>query len=66
MDKSFIESFTGEKVRLTMIDDAVFEGILWYVEFEDETEQTVFSVSLDSYEYKFMTEHIRKIEIADR
>jgi hypothetical protein len=66
MDKSFIERYTGENVRLTMIDDAVFEGILWYVEFEDETEQTVFSVSLDSSKFKFMTEHIKKIEIVSR
>jgi hypothetical protein len=63
MKKEFIEKFTGENVRVTMIDDAKFEGILWFVRFEHEDEKDVYSISLNTYDFEFLIEHINNIEI---
>lgn len=63
MNRDEIESYTGERVRLTMIDDATFEGLLWFVEFEDERELEVASIALDTYGFQFKMEHIKNIEI---
>lgn len=63
MTKEFIENYAGQRVKLTMIDDAIFEGLLWSVNFEDEEETEVHSISLDTYKFQFKPEHIKDIEI---
>ncbi len=63
MDKDFIESYVGEKIKLTMIDDALFEGVLWFVRYENVEEKVVHSICLDSYKFEFRSEHIKNIEI---
>jgi hypothetical protein len=63
MDKEFIENYAGKHVKLTMIDDHVFEGLLWFVRYEDESETKVHSITLDSQVFEFLPEHIKKIEI---
>jgi hypothetical protein len=65
MTKDFIENYVSTKVRLTMIDDSIFEGILWLVNFEDENENEVHSICLDTYQFQFRCEHIKKIETKD-
>ena len=46
-----------------MIDNTIFEGLLWFVNFEDEEEKQVHSISLDTYKFQFRPEHIKNIEI---
>ena len=29
MTKEFIDNYAGQRVKLTMIDDAIYEGLLW-------------------------------------
>lgn len=65
MENIDFESFAGERVRLTMIDDVEFEGLLWFVRFTDEEETEVHSITLDSYEFEFLVEHIKKIEVIE-
>lgn len=62
MTKEFIEDFAGVAVKLTMIDDAVFEGVLWFIRYETEEEKDVHSISLDTFSFEFKAEHIKKIE----
>jgi len=35
MNKDFIKEFSGTEVKITMMDDATFEGLLWFVRFEN-------------------------------
>ena len=63
MTKEFIDNFAGQRVKLTMIDNTIFEGLLWFVNFEDEEEKQVHSISLDTYKFQFRPEHIKNIEI---
>ena len=63
MTKEYIEEFVGEKVKLTMIDDNVFEGILWLVNYETEEEKYVHSIMIDTSSFEFRPEHIKHIEI---
>ena len=62
ISKEFIENYTGLRVKLTMVDGSIFEGLLWFVEYEDESEDNVYSIQLDSYNFSFKSEHIIKIE----
>ena len=63
MTKEFIENYTGLNVKLTMIYNSIFEGLLWLVNFVDENEKEVLSICLDTYKFQFRPEHIKYIEI---
>lgn len=63
MTKEFIDNYAGQRVKLTMIDDAIYEGLLWFVNLENEKEMEVHSISLDTYKFQFRPEHIKNIEI---
>ena len=65
MENIDFESFAGERVRLTMIDGYVFEGIVWFVRFVDEEETEVASINLDTYDFEFGVEYIKKIEVIE-
>lgn len=63
MTKENIEKFAGENVRLTMIDNVVFQGILWFIRYEDENEINVKSIIIDTQSFEFCIEHVKSIEI---
>lgn len=63
MTKEFIDNYAGQRVKLTMINDAIFEGLLWFVNFKDEKGMEVHSISLDTYKFQFRPKHIKNIEI---
>lgn len=65
MNKEAVEEYTGECVKIEMIDGSVFEGVLWFVEFEDKTEENVFSIALHPYKFNFLVEDIVKIELVE-
>jgi|LakMenE01Jun11ns_1017448.scaffolds.fasta_scaffold8368571_1 hypothetical protein len=62
MTKGYIENFVGTFVKITLINSSTFQGLLWFVRFEDETEEKVHSINLDSSEFSFKIEHIISIE----
>ena len=62
MNKDFIEEFAGTDVKITMMDDATFEGLLWFVRSENEDEDDVFSISLDSCDFELLVKDIKKFE----
>ena len=63
MSTEEIEKFAGENIKVTTIDNSIFEGLLFFVEFEDEKEEKVAAIHLDTYEFGFLMEDIQKIEL---
>lgn len=63
MNRSYIEEFTGQNVIITMINESTYEGILWFVRFEDKTEENVYSICLDSHDFEFEAKYIKDIVI---
>ncbi len=59
MNKEFIEEFAGTDVKITMMDDATFEGLSWFVRFENEDD--VFSISIDSGDFEFLIKIIKNL-----
>jgi hypothetical protein len=62
MKKEYIENYVGEFVKITLIDNNSFEGILWFVCYEDEKEENVHSINIDSVDFSFLSSHIKSIE----
>ena len=65
MNKYDVEEYAGTRVKLTMMDNCEFEGLVWFLRFTDETETEVLSLSLDSSGWEFYVEDIIKIESLD-
>jgi hypothetical protein len=62
MKKEYIENYVGEFVKITMIDNNSFEGVSWFVCYEDEKEENVHSINIDSVDFSFFSSHIKSIE----
>jgi hypothetical protein len=63
MTKEYIDNFAGQRVKLSMIDDSVFEGVLWMVNYESDDENEVHSISIDTSKFQFRPEHIKSIDL---
>jgi len=61
MTKEYIENYVGLNVRLTMIDNSQYEGILWFVMYEDEK---VLSICVG--DFSFEIEEIKNIELIEK
>lgn len=67
LTQEIIEKFVGNRVRVTTVDQAVFEGSIRHVEYgekaEDEKKTLVRGIILDSQDIGFRPEHIQNIRL---